>query len=414
MRDYLYRARNDSGESFAGEVAAENIHAAAASIRDKGLWIVFLEEKLPTRSKFEVVKGWLTKEIELPGMGLGKREEALFLRQLAAFLQAGLTIQQALRGMEQYGEKKAYQSLKCQVMQDVSRGVSLSEALGRYPQVFSQTVCSCIRAGEASGTLEEILEQLSSHLEKSLRAREKLKSALVYPVILMAMMLAALFIVAIYILPTFAHLLSNINGELPWNTLLLLHLAEFLGSVQGKLLLVGGAGGALLVVFALLRSPGCRLWIDRQILALPKLGSLITHVEWMRILGTLSVLFKSGIRLAEALQLVALVPDNTYLGDCLKRIQRKVEQGQSLTDSLSLCKVVPWHTRELLAVGEQAGNLEAMLMQSASLCQEKAGHESERLLILVEPALTLLLGVVLLFLVMAIIMPILNVMDVLV
>ena len=126
------------------------------------------------------------------------------------------------------------------------------------------------------------------------------------------------------------------------------------------------------------------------------------------------MLLKSGIQLSEALQMVASVPDNMYLRDCLSRIHSRVEQGQPLTVSLNLCIRVPWQVRELLAAGAQVGRLEEMLFESADICQEQAALESERLLVLVEPALTLVLGAILLFVVMAIIMPVLNVMDVLV
>ena len=412
---FHYRARNNHAELFTGEVTAENIHAAALQIRSKGLWVVQLDEKIPTLSWQEKLKAFLMQDIHIPGLSdsLGKYEESLFISQLSSMLQANLPLQQALCAMKKYGKHDAYQKLKDQVEQFVSGGRSLHEALGCFPQVFSETVCTCVRAGETSGSLGVILQQLSLYLKKSLKAREKLKSALVYPGLMLSMMIISMFIVATFILPTFANLLANIKGELPWATAVVLEMVNFLGDWWGKFLLLGLLLAVALGAAAAMQEPHCRLRIDKAVLSLPAFGKLVVHAEWLQILGTLGVLLKSGIRLAEALNMVEQVPQNTYLRTCLGKIQRKVEQGQTFTESLALCAHVPWQVRELLAVGEQAGRLEEMFFESAAICQEQAEQKSDRMLVLVEPALTLVLGLFLLFLVMAIIMPVLNVMDVL-
>lgn len=416
MGNFHYRARSKRGELLVGELQASDIHEAALRIREKGLWVVGLEEEVPMLSWRESLKGILFKEINIPGLstGLGRKEELLFLSQLSSMVQAGLPLQQALCAMEKYGEKVSYQNLKKQMEQDVTSGRQLHEAMGRYPEVFSQTVRTCVKAGEQSGSLGEILRQLSLHLKNSLKAREKLKSALIYPAILLTMMVLSMFVVAAFVLPTFANLLGNIQGEIPWATVVLLETADFLGTFRGQLFLLGALVFMGLVVATAFKEPRCRLWLDKALLGMPSFGSLAMHSEWQQILGTLGVLLRSGIQLSEALQMVASVPDNRYLRDCLVKIHSKAEQGQPLTASLALCSHVPWQARELLAAGEQVGRLEEMLFESSDICREQAVQESERLLVLVEPALTLILGAILLFLVMAVIMPVLNVMDALV
>ena len=416
MGIFHYRARNNHAELFTGEVTAKDIHAAAMQIRSKGLWVVQLEEEVPRRPWWEKVTAFLMQDISIPGISasLGREEEALFLSQLSSMLQAGLPLPKALCAMGRYGEQESYQKLKKQLEHDVSAGRSLWESMARYPQVFSETVRACVKAGEASGSLGEILQQLSWYLKKSLKARGKLKSALVYPAILLAMMVISISIVAVFVLPTFANLLENLQGELPWSTALMLEAANFLGGWQGKAMLLGLMLALVCGVAAMLKEQRCRLRIDRTLLSLPALGRLIMHLEWLQILGTLAVLLKSGIQLAAALKMVRAVPQNSYLRNCLDKIGRKVEQGQTFMDSLTLCQFVPWQVQELIAAGEEAGRLEEMLSESAALCQEQAGQEAERMIALVEPALTLVMGLLLLFLVMAIIMPVLNVMDVLV
>lgn len=416
MGVFHYRARNNHAELFTGEVNAENIHAAALQIRSKGLWVVQLKEEVPKIPWQEKLKAFLMQDINIPGISstLGREEEALFISQLSSLLQAGLPLQQALFAMEKHGEQGMYQKLKKQIEKDVASGRSLYEAMGLYPQVFSETVRTCIKAGEDSGSLGEIAQQLSLHLKKGLQARKKLKSALVYPAVLMSMMVISMSIVAIFILPTFANLLGNIQGELPWPTVLMLQGAEFLGEWRGKLVLMGTFLAAGLGIVAARQEPHCRLWLDKTLLALPILGRLVMHSEWLQILGTLGVVLKSGVRLAEALKMVCLVPQNAYLRHCLGRMQLGVEQGRTFTETLGVCRYMPWQARELLAAGEQVGRLEEMFFESAAICQEESARESECLLVLVEPALTVLLGAALLFLVMAIFMPVMNVMDVLV
>lgn len=412
---FRYRARNNHAELFTGKITAENIHVAALQIRSKGLWVVQLEEELPRLSWQERIKAFLMQDISIPGLsaGLGRKEEVLFLSQLSYMLQAGLPLQQALCAMGKYGAQGAYQELKKQMEHDVSAGRTLFESMARYPQVFSETVRASVKAGEKSGALGDIMKQLSSHMKNRLKTQEKLKSALVYPSILLAMMVISMFIVAVFILPAFADLLKNIEGDLPWTTAVLLEASDFFGNSRGRLLFCGLFLMVLAGIAVLFQEPRCRLQIDKMLLSLPALGKLVMHLEWLQILETLAVLLKSGLQLSESLKMVKSVPRNSYLRECLEKIQRKVEQGQTFTDSLTLCRYVPWQARELMAAGEEAGCLEEMLFESASICQEQAGQESERMLALVEPSLTLIVGFVLLFLIMAIIMPVLNVMDVL-
>ena len=416
MGVFYYRARNNHAELFTGKVIAENIHDAAFEIRSKGLWVVQLDEEVSKISWQEKIKNFLMQDINIPGLSsnLGRQEEVLFFCQLSSMLQAGLPLQQALRAMANHGDKVLYQKMKKQLEQDVSNGRRLWESMARYPQVFPETVRACVRAGEESGSLGDILQYLSLHLKESLKAVEKLKSMLIYPIFLLVMMGISIFAVLIFILPTFAELLRNIHGEIPWATAILLDMADSMGTLRGKLLLLGAFGSTALGLYAIWQEPRCRLLIDKNLMAVPVLGKLIMHSEWLRVLGTLAVLLKSGLQLSKALKMVEYLPHNTYIKFSINRVQQQVEQGQTFTKALSLCQYVPWQALELLAAGEKAGCLEKMFFESAGICQEQAGHESERLLVMVEPALILLLGSILLFLVMAIIMPVLNVMDVLV
>ena len=412
---FNYRGRNRHGELFTGEIHAENIHEAALQIRSRGLWVVGLDEEVLQPPLIDRIKDFFLQDINIPGFSnsLGKETEVMILSQLASLIQAGLPLQQALCAMEKYGEDDVCQKLKKQLEHDVSSGRQLWEAMGRYPEVFSETVRTCIKAGENSGSLGEILLQLSLQSRKSLKVRERLKSALLYPAILLTLMVLSMFVVAVFILPTFVNLLGNIHGELPLATVVLLTVADFLSDIWGKLIVFIAFLAVPLLVVTVMKKPCCRLQLDKIMLAVPALGKLGMHSEWLQVFGTLGVLLRSGIKLVDGLHMVIQVPCNTYIKKCLEKIYIQVKQGRTLTESLAICKYIPWQARELLAAGEQVGRLEEMLFETADICQDEAEQESARLLVLVEPFLTLILGTVLLFLVMAIIMPVLNVMDVL-
>lgn len=412
--NYAYRAQSRTGEPFAGEVEAANIHLAADKLRSRGLWVTHLAEVKIKKTPQERLKELMTKDVKLPfgiGAPLGGHEAKLFLEELSVLLEAGLPLQQALSAMTAAEVKTPYQKMTQRLEREVRGGRPLSGALALFPEVFSGLYRPCVEAGEESGSLDKILSRLAAFAARSEAAREKLKSALLYPLLLLTLVMAALLGVALFMLPAFAALLAGLHGELPLPTRLLLAAADFLkrpGALELTLLLALSLPA--LVAFIYLRED-VRPHIDHALLHLPLIGGLWRRLEYLHLISTLAVLIESGVRPADALALAEKVPQNRYLRRSMKRVKDAVRGGSMLRDALALAPLMPQGARELIAAGEQAGKLEEMLRFAERDLELATQSESERLLTLAEPALMLVTAALLLFLVLAIILPVLNMME---
>lgn len=410
MGKFSYKARNRQGEAFEGVIEAADAQEAAMEIRSRGLWVARLQELKLQEPMWARVKAFLMQDIGPDG---GQRRECalLFVRQLAVLLQSGLPVQVALSTLVAPQPEDRYQRMTAAIYRSLLQGKTLAQSLAAYPRVFTESVCSLVHAGEESGTLAEVLRQLADFMAESHESREKLKSLLVYPVTMAFLSLGAVLFMSVFVLPTFAGLLRSLHVSLPLPTALLLDFSDWLAVGGGLAMLPLGCLIMLAGALAAWHYRPVRLALDRFCLRLPLFGKLALHTDWQQLSGTLAVLAANGIPFHRALQLAGNVPENHWLRECLLRAQRQVEQGRTFTAALgagfgSCC---PRAVRELVLAGEQAGNLEEMLRQSASLCHVRASNESARLQALADPALTLVIGGVVFFIVLAVLLPILDI-----
>jgi len=401
---YQYEACNRQGEQFHGTVEAGSRQEAAHRIRRQGLWITaitcFEQESSPGLKK-NLFPKLFTPKVELARI-------ALFCRQLAVLLGAGIPVHEALKTIRTEGKKGSYAQLINQLYQQVLQGKALSKAMAESHN-FSPQIIQLVAAGESAGTLEETFNRLADFLASQVKAREQLKSILLYPIIIGLTAVAVMVFMTLFILPAFASMLENLQAELPLPTQLLLWLADFLQSYGRETLLAC----ALLVIGMVLlsRQPQIRYGGHRLLLALPLLGNLANHTAWSLVLRTLALLLTQGIPLHEALKAAAAVTGNDCMERSLSKVQIKVEQGSSLLAAMQDCVVFPSTLQEMLAAGEQAGQLEIMLNKAADFCGVMAENEPARLQALAEPAAIFIVGGLVFFMVMAVIMPLLNTMD---
>ena len=410
MGKFRYMAKNRQGESFAGVIEAAGIQEAAMGIRSRGLWVARLQELKEQEPAWDKIKKFLMQDIG-PGSG-GRREWAmLFLRQLAVLLQSGLPVQVALDALVVPEPEDGYQRMTAAIHQSLLRGQTLAQSLAAYPRAFPESVRSLVHAGEESGTLADVLQQLADFLTESHESREKLKSLLVYPAVMGVLSLGAVVFMSLFVLPVFAGLLRSLHASLPLPTALLLDFSEWLAGDWGMAMLLLGCMIILAGALAAWSYPPLRLVLDRLCLRLPLLGRLVLHTDWQQMSGTLAVLTANGIPFDRALQLTRNVPENHWLRECLQLAQRQVEQGMTFAAALSASfgSFCPRAVQELVLAGEHAGNLEEMLRQSASLCHVRASNTSARLQALADPALTLVVGGVVFFAVLSMLLPILDI-----
>lgn len=408
MGVFQYEARNRAGEFFAGTVEARDEREAAGLIRRRGLWVAALHPQREQEREGAALSRWRQQVAGLAKTPTAKLR-VLFLRQMAAMMQAGMPVHQALQTLAKSGADPAYRSLLERMLAGIMAGRPLHGLLAEQPELFPASLCGLVRAGEESGSLTQIFAQIADFEEHRYEAREALKSALLYPVILFAVSLVSLVLMAVFVLPAFAAMLQDLQAELPWTTRFLLALMDF---VRGHLaaLLMGVALVALAAV-ALVRDVRSRTVLDGWLLRLPILGPLQCASAWRILLELFAVMLKNGIPLTTALAMAADVPANLQLRCEMKALRAQVEAGQPFAASLRQLTSCPRLLVELLMAGEMTGTLDAMMEKAAAFAAADARHRSARVEALAEPVMIFFVGGMIFFFVLSIVLPLLTTMD---
>lgn len=391
MTEYDYKARDAAGRMSRGRLRAASKREAAKRLSDGGLFVVRLR---PARM------AWRLEERP------DRRFPVLLCRRLAVMLSAGVTIGEALRVLSEQETKGAGERILKGLYRAVSDGERLSEAMGRWPQVFTPRITALVDAGERSGSLDILLERLADSLESEYAAREKLLTLMMYPCVLAAAVAMAAGFLMMFVFPVFVSMFQTLSIELPLPTRLLLETYDFL-SMYGLWLLLAVV---VLVVCAIrmYRKEAFRVRVDRWLIHCPVWGNLILSAERTSLADTFSVLLSSGLVIDQALAIVQGVTGNAFLRQGLRRAHSEVQKGYPLSQALRQSEIFsPMHL-ELLATGEAAGELEAMLAKIASYCRLDMDTRAERIRVLLPPVALLILGSVVGFIIFSTVLPLLD------
>lgn len=391
MTEYDYKARDAAGRMSRGRLRAASKREAAKRLSDGGLFVVRLR---PARMAWRLEKR------------PDRRFPVLLCRRLAVMLSAGVTIGEALRVLSEQETKGAGERILKGLYRAVSDGERLSEAMGRWPQVFTLRITALVDAGERSGSLDILLERLADSLESEYAAREKLLTLMMYPCVLAAAVAMAAGFLMMFVFPVFVSMFQTLSIELPLPTRLLLETYDFL-SMYGLWLLLAVV---VLVVCAIrmYRKEAFRVRVDRGLIHCPVLGNLILSAERTSLADTFSVLLSSGLVIDQALAIVQGVTENAFLRQGLRRAHSEVQKGYPLSQALRQSEIFsPMHL-ELLATGEAAGELEAMLAKIASYCRLDMDTRAERIRVLLPPIALLILGSVVGFIIFSTVLPLLD------
>lgn len=401
MRTFSYRARTTDGAEVRGHFAAESAPAAVRALAAQGRMVVRLEER---------------REFHLPSFlrmhsNITAEERIAFFHELAALLQAGMPVHEALARLAEAAKASsaAYGKLVAELHRSVTRGTALSQAMEMHPQAFAPSVVGMVRAAEESGTLDVILRETAEFLTEGHVMRESLRSALAYPLFLLAAATASLLLMTIFVLPIFAALLRDLRAEVPLPTQLLLTLSDIAAAEPYLIPL------SIAVVFAaaaaLLRMPKVRFRMDELLLRIPVLGTFICLAEWRMILRTLAILMRSGIRLDRAVSLARSVTQNRALSHRLVQIEQGLLQGRTFAQTTVRDPYLPILVRGMLAAGDAAGDLERLLWQTADYCQRRSAQYAARMEALAEPVMTVFIAAVIFFAVLSFLLPVFDAMD---
>ena len=408
MPSYYYRARDLEGRPHEG--------VEVATSEDDVLRM--LEEARLVPVSIEVRTG---EARPLPAPGLGARwrvllhrwrgavkpgSVALFARQLSTMAGAGLPLVRALRSIARDHEDRRLAVILEGVADDVQKGDTLAPALARHPQAFDEVFVSLVNTGEVSGTLDQILEQTATYLERAEELRLKVEAALRYPTFVLVFSMLVMIGMLLWVIPRFSDIYARFKVPLPWPTQLLLTISQAI--TQHLLLAVLAAVAVGLVTWNAARTDAGRLWMDRAKFGLPIFGPLIRMYAITKLARTLGMLTASGTQILYALKVLRPVPGNRVLELGLDRVRSRVEQGSSLSHAMTEAGVFPEMLVQMTATGEETGQLDNMLKRTADFYEQRVSAAVQGLSSLVEPVAIVILGAVVGIMLIALYLPVFS------
>ncbi len=401
MPVYTYKGLTAQGRPVSGVLDAESPASARLSLRRSGVFPTAIDEEISRRSQ-------PATDVATAASSLFERvpvqELALFTRQLATLTGAGLPLIECLETLGEQVERTALKRALAHVRQQVREGHALADALHAHTRIFSSIYVNMVRSGEESGALDAVLSRLADYTEGQARLRSTVQAALTYPLLMVCVAGAILLFLLAYVIPQVTQIFSETGQALPLATQILISLSSFLADQWWELALIGASG--MLLVSRLLRAPAGRLWWDRVALRLPWYGRLIQRLNIARVARTLGTLLASGVPILTALGIVTQLVSNVLLRRALEEARTNVQEGESLAAPLKRSGVFPGLFLQMIAVGERSGELEHMLNRAADAYDDEVAATLARLTSILEPLTILVMGGVVLFIVLAILLPI--------
>lgn len=410
MAQFRYRAVGASGELVHGEMEAASQATVVERLRGQGHLPLAADELaagVGPRRRLTLMQ-WLRRPI-LGQVRVTRREVAMMTRELATLLEAGLTLDQALKLLIELTAGEPLEGLLADLLERIQGGSSLADALAQHAKLFPRVYVSMVRAGETGGALREVLGRLARYLDEAEALREQVKSALVYPVLLLILAAVSIVILLTVVLPQFTPLFENAGAQLPWLTRAVMLVGD---GVQRWwwLLLLGGVGVTWLARRQL-RRPARRAQVDRWLLRVPLLGELLAKIDTARFARALGTLLANGVPPLAALAIVQDALGNSTLRRALGEAATAMKDGGGLAAPLGRAGVFPKLAVHLLAVGEESGQLDPMLLKIAEVFDRDVQSTIERLMALLVPALTIVLGAIVAVIITSVMMAILSAYD---
>lgn len=396
MGAFEYTALDASGKELRGVLEGDTARQVRQQLRDKHWTPLSVDEVSERRTGAR--RGFQFQR------GVSAADLALTTRQMATLVRSGLPLEEALRAVSQQTEKARLKSMMLGVRSRVMEGHALASGLAEFPQVFPELYRATVSAGEQSGHLDVVLERLADYTEARQQLRQKIQLALFYPALLTLMALGVASLLLVYVVPQVVQVFANIGQELPWLTRALIAVSDFLRNYGFFILLLITAAG---IGFSYLMKGGAFRWRIHQILlSLPLIARLVRGLNTARFARTASILIASGVPVLEVLRISASVVSNLPMRDAIDEAARKIREGASISGSLEKSGYFPPMTIHLIASGEASGRLEEMLDRAAANQEREIESLVATILGLFEPLLIVVMGVMVLIIVLAILLPI--------
>ncbi len=395
MPVFTFKGKNPAGEKVAGERVSENKQVLKAALTRERITDTTIKEK--------------GKEFVMPTFGSGKvatKDIAIFFRQFSVMIDAGLPLVQCLEILAANQENPAFQKALTGIRQTVEGGATLSNAMRGYPKIFDDLTTNMIEAGETGGILDTILQRLSTYVEKAVKLRSAVKSALIYPVSVISIAVLIVGALLKFVVPIFANLFAGLGVELPAPTRFVMSLSYLVSTFWW--LFFGVLIALVIGIRQVRKHPRGRYLWDNMMLHLPVFGMVLRKIAVARFTRTLGTLITSGVPILEGLSITARTSGNAVLEQALMKVRKAIEEGRTIVDPLKESGVFPNMVTQMIGVGEATGAMDAMLQKIADFYEDEVDSATKDMLTLLEPVMISFLGVAVGGIVISLYMPLFS------
>lgn len=393
MADFLYTAKDAKGIDHQGDIKSPDAHSVAATLRKKGLIVISIKQKNPPNF------GFFSTLFERVSF----EEIVILTRQLAIMISSGLVLSEAIDILEEQQTNKTLKKAFGEISADIKGGLTLAQALSRYPRIFPRLYVNLVKSGETSGRLDSVLAQMAEGLEKEREFRSKIKGAMIYPILVISMMAIVIVIMMIFVIPKLVGLYEQSTIELPLPTKILIFISNSFINFWWVAVLT------LVLAYIFLRrwkkTPEGNIFLGKIILGFPLLGKVVTNVTLANFSRTFGLLTSAGIPLLESMGIVEDLTDNPVFKKVLKDAYTGVERGlpfSALLTSSVFPKIVP----QMVRVGEETGKVDEVFFKLSEYFESESDHLLKNLTVAIEPIILIFLGIGVAFLVISILLPI--------
>ena len=380
MPVFTFSGKSAAGEKIQGERVASTKEMLATQLRRERIQPSSIREK--------------GKEFSLPTFGSGKvkvKDVAVFFRQFSVMIDAGLPLVQCLEILAANQENPTFQKTLTGVRTTLEGGSTLANAMRQYPKIFDDLTTNMIEAGETGGILDIILQRLAQYVEKAVKLRSSVKSALIYPVAVVSIAVLIVGALLKWVVPIFANLFVGLGVALPLPTRIVIGLSAFVGHFWWFFII--GAVCAVFGIKQIRKHPRGRYYFDAMLLRLPIIGILLRKIAVARFTRTLGTLITSGVPILEGLAITARTSGNAVLEEALMKVRKAIEEGRTIVDPLRECGVFPNMVTQMIGVGEATGAMDSMLQKIADFYEDEVDSATKDMLAMLEPAIIAMLGV---------------------
>lgn len=399
MATFTYKARNWDGKIVSAEMEGESKEVCIAKLREKGYFVTSIGEK----------KGSGGMSFSFLQRGVSSQEICIFARQFATMIGAGVPLVRCLSILQTQADNPTFKKIITQIRSDVEGGSTFSKSLEKHPKVFTDLFCSLVKAGEIGGILDSILERLADYLESTETLKAKVKGALTYPVVVFGIAAMVVLALVMFVLPQFKEIFMGMNIELPLATTVLLATSDFM--VSWWFIIIPACVAVPILIWNFFQTKtGSRIF-DTNILRMPAIGMMMRKVAVAKFTRTLGTLIASGVPILQALEVTSQTAGNVVISDAVDKTRISIREGESIADPLRNSGVFPPMVVQMIAVGEETGELDKMLSKIADFYDTEVDTAVKGLTSVIEPIVIVFMGIVIGGIVLAVFMPMLKLVN---